>query len=70
MTFEKTIGLADIYGTRAEVAVLDEDEDDPTIHLSLVCGGSATRAMPTLEAARQLAAALLDGADLIERERR
>lgn len=65
------IGLADIHGTRAELDVLrDDDGTDPSIHLSLACGASSTRAMPTPGACRQLAAALLDAADEVEGEER
>jgi hypothetical protein len=48
--WEKKIGLADIYGTVAEVSFLP-------VHVS-----------PTAGALRQLAAAMLDGADAMEAE--
>lgn len=62
--FERTIGLGDTYGTRAEVSVLDDGDGPPTIHLSLTAGASGGRGIASPEAARQLAAALLDAADL------
>lgn len=63
---ERRIGLADIYGTVCEVTVLDDTDDDdaePSIHLTLSCGASSTRGIATPTAARQIAAALLDAAD-------
>jgi hypothetical protein len=65
MSFDRSIGLGDTYGTRAEVAVLDDaDEEGPaTIHVSLLAGMSGGRGIATPEAARQLAAALLDAAE-------
>jgi hypothetical protein len=68
--FERVIGLGDTYGTRAEVSVLDDDEGPPTIHLSLTSGASGGRGIASPEAARQLAAALLDAADLVVSETR
>ena len=65
--YEKVIGFADAGGTRAEVSVLDDDEGPPTIHVSVGIGMSGGRGMPTIEATRQFAAALLDAADIVEK---
>lgn len=62
---ERAIGFADVYGTRAVVRC-DVDEDGPTLSLSVECGFCGGRGYPTPEAARQLAAALLDAADRYE----
>lgn len=62
--FEQRVGLADSYGTLATVLV---NEDDPCIQFRLesgMCGGTG---FPTPEAARQIAGALLDAADRVER---
>jgi hypothetical protein len=64
--FNRVIGLGDTYGTRAEVSVLDDGDDPATIHLSLTAGVSGGHGIASPEAARQLAAALLDAADLTE----
>ena len=65
----KRIGLADYDGTTAEIKFWDEDEDgEPTISLWLGINGCGGRGFPTAEAARQIAAALLDAADAMERE--
>jgi len=61
--YERTIGFADTFGTRAEISVLDDGDGPPSIHLSVLVGQSGGRGILTPEAARQLAAALLDAAD-------
>lgn len=64
----KRIGLADFDGTTAEVRFWGEDEDnEPTIVLWLGINGCGGRGFPSADAARQLAAALLDAADLMEK---
>ena len=66
--YERTIGFADMWGTRAEVSCLfDDDGEDPSIHVTLVVGAFRASGIPTLEAARQLAAALLDAIDHAEK---
>lgn len=63
--FEKVIGLADTYGTRATVSC-HTDEDGPSLTVAIMAGFCGGRGFPTPEAARQLAAALLDAADRYE----
>lgn len=63
--FERVIGLADTYGTRATVRCYI-DEDGPSLSVALEAGLCGGRGYPTPEAARQLAAALLDAADRYE----
>ena len=63
--FEKRIGLADCYGTVAAVEFTDEDGEG-MIAMSLSVGQCQGRGYPTSEAARQIAAALLDAADAME----
>lgn len=66
--YEKTIGFADTAGTRATVSsYLDEDDEgEPTISITVEAGFCAGRGYPTLEAARQFAAAILDAVDHAE----
>lgn len=64
--WERTIGLADAHGTVARVA-FDEDEDGAIASVSLRSGAAAILACPTPEALRQLAAAMLDAADAMQR---
>ena len=63
--FNRVIGLADTYGTRATVRC-DVDEDGPALSLAVEAGFCGGRGYPTPEAARQVAAALLDAADRYE----
>lgn len=63
--FERVVGLADTYGTRATVRFYEDDEG-PSMQLSVEAGLCGGRGYPTPEAARQLAAALLDAADRFE----
>jgi len=66
--FERRIGLADHYGTTAEVSVEAEgSEFEAGISLWIGVGQSGGRGYPTIEAARQIAAALLDAADSMEK---
>lgn len=60
---ERRIGLADLYGTTAQV----ELGDDGDINLRVYSGMCGARAYPTPEAARQLAAALIDAAEAAAR---
>lgn len=64
---EKVIGLGDLYGTRATVTCWS-DEDGPSLSIALTAGVCGGRGYPTPEAARQIAAALLDAADRFEAE--
>lgn len=66
--YERIVGLGDVFGTRAEVSVLSDDDEPPTIHISLMAGQSGGRGIASIEAVRQLAAALLDAADRAEAE--
>jgi hypothetical protein len=65
---EKRIGMADLYGTTATVSFWppDDEDDTPTIALRLGVGQCRAEGFPTVEAARQLAAALLDAADQMD----
>lgn len=65
--FEKVVGLGDMYGTRATVRC-SIDEDGPQLSVAVEVGFSGGRGYPTPEAARQLAAALLDAAERYEQE--
>ena len=63
----KRIGLADHYGTTAEVTFYPvDDEGDADLTINIGIGGCIAEAAPTPEAARQLAAALLDAADAVD----
>ena len=63
----KRIGLADHYGTTAEVTFYPADnESEADLTFSLGIGGCSAHTTPTPEAARQLAAALLDAADAVD----
>lgn len=66
---EKRIGMADLYGTTATVAFWPPDDEDDTATITLRLGVGQCRAegFPTVEAARQLAAALLDAADQMDK---
>lgn len=66
--WEKTIGLADMYGTVAKVSFspADEEFDIALTTLVLNAGAASIRVSPTPEAIRQLAAALLDGVEQME----
>ena len=62
--WEKTIGLADMHGTRVRVVYSPADADgDAMASLNILTGGATVFTSPTPEACRQLAAALLDAAD-------
>ena len=66
-TFERKIGFADMHGTTAEVSVDREDVNDDEeagIHVKIQSGFCQGAGFPTVEAARQLAAALLDAVDV------
>jgi len=65
--WEKRIGLADHYGSTVEVGFEDPGDDDACIALWLGVGQCGGRGYPTAEAARQIAAALLDAADAMEK---
>ena len=56
---ERKVGFADIYGTTAAVRV----DDDGGIETEVMVGQCGGCGYPTVEAARQYAAALLDAAD-------
>lgn len=65
--WNKRIGLADAYGTVAEVAYMPADaEGDALAQLVVRSGAASLHCCPTPQALRQLAAALLDGADAME----
>jgi len=65
--WEKRIGLADMHGTVATVGFTPADsEGDAITSLTLKTGGANVFTAPTPEACRQLAAALLDGAEAME----
>lgn len=65
--WEKRIGLADMNGTVATVGFTPADSDgDAITSLTLKTGGAHIFSSPTPQACRQLAAALLDGADAME----
>ncbi len=59
----RKIGFADSYGTRAEVTYDPDSPGDDQISLEVSAGFCSGQGFPTPEAARQLAAALLDAAD-------
>jgi hypothetical protein len=63
--FERIVGLADMYGTRATIRC-SIDEDGPALSLSVEAGFCGGRGYPTPEAARQVAAALLDAVERYE----
>lgn len=66
-SFERRVGLADMHGTVAEVRFTPEDgEGEACVHAGLSVGSAPISAMPTPEALRQWAAALLDAADAME----
>jgi hypothetical protein len=65
----RTIGMADMNGTVADVTfepAADELPAQTSIHLRT--GGARLHMSPTPAALRQLAAAMLDGADAMEAE--
>lgn len=68
--YERTIGFADTAGTRGTVTVdvgdPDDPDDEPQIGIALEAGFCGGRGYPTIEAARQFAAAILDAADRAE----
>lgn len=66
--WEKTIGLADMYGTVAKVSFTppDEEFDFAATTLVLNAGAASIHVNPTPDALRRLAAALLDGAEQME----
>lgn len=66
--WEKTIGLADMHGTVAEVAFEppEPDEDLGFGSIRFRTGGATVHSSPTPAALRQLAAAYLDLADDLE----
>jgi hypothetical protein len=65
--WEKKIGLADIYGTVAEVSFVPADgEGDAMTTMTMRNGAFTLHASPTPAALRQLAGALLDGAEAME----
>lgn len=66
--FVRKIGFADSYGTRAEVKAGDDVVGDDEISLEVSAGFCSGQGFPTLEAARQLAAALLDAVEHVEKE--
>jgi hypothetical protein len=63
---ERRIGMADVYGTTAEVDLMEDEGGEGGILLRLHCGQCGARAYPTPEAARQLAGALMDVAEAAE----
>ena len=66
--WEKRIGFADHYGTTTEIAFEQDGGDGETcITVWLGVGQCGGRGYPTAEAARQIAAALLDAADAMEK---
>lgn len=66
--WEKKIGLADHYGTLAEVSFHPAEAEDeyPFGSVAMRCGNFHAIGTPTPTAARQLAAALMDLADCLE----
>lgn len=67
--WEKRIGLADMHGTLATVGFTPADSEGGAItSLNVRTGAASILSMPSPEACRQLAAALLDGADAMEAE--
>lgn len=66
--WERKIGLADMNGTVVAVSFMPPDDEEDDGHLSMVTetGGARVFSSPTAAAARQLAGALLDGADAME----
>lgn len=69
--WEKTIGLADMHGTVAEVSYMppDDDSDAPFTTVALRSGSALISAGATPTALRQLSAAFLDAADAMEASR-
>jgi hypothetical protein len=68
-SFEKKVGFADHAGTVAEVSVDREDvaeDEEAEIHVKISAGYCQGAGFPTVEAARQLAAALLNAAEVAE----
>lgn len=68
--YERRIGFADTHGTIAEVWVDREDlaeDEEAGIHVKIQAGFCQGAGFPTLEAARQFSAALLDAVDFAER---
>lgn len=69
----KRIGFADHSGVVAEVEFIDAghnntgDQWDADVAVSVGIAGCQARGYPTKEACRQLAAALLDAADAMDR---
>jgi hypothetical protein len=63
---DRRIGLADSYGTTAEVSVYGDDGETSSIQLRVAVGQCGGSGWPTPAAARQLAAALLDAAEAAE----
>lgn len=64
----KRIGFADHSGVVAEVEFIDETDDfEASVAISVGIAGCQSRGYPTREACRQLAAALLDAADSMDR---
>jgi len=67
--WEKRIGLADMHGTVATVGFTPADSEGGAVtSLNLRTGAASILSMPTAESCRQLAAALLDGAEAMEAE--
>lgn len=68
--WERKIGLADHDGTTVEVRWVPADEEgDGLVGIYLQTGAATLNAHAEPIALRQLAAALLDGADALEAER-
>jgi hypothetical protein len=65
--WNKRIGLADAHGTVVDVNYSPADpEGDALLQIVARSGASSLHCYPTPQALRQLAAALLDGADALE----
>lgn len=70
-SLEKSIGCADQPGTAVDVTYSPTDEDgDGMIFLRMRLGPWSVVAAPTPDAARQIAAALLDSADRYDEDER
>jgi hypothetical protein len=66
--WERKIGMADMHGTVATVNYSPPDsEGDAYTSVSLTSGAASIHAAPTPGALRQLAAAMLDAADAMDK---
>lgn len=63
--FERIVGFADPFRTRARVNYYppDADEEKGTLVVSVEVGGVVALGYPTVEACREFAGVLLDAAD-------